>query len=118
MMYHPTELHAADSDFRVAQFLLPPRAEEHRQQNCEQLYHPFLMNSPATIEAVRDLMAAKGGGGTDIASMRAGEFYFTTEGMTTAEKVKTPLCLSHHPQRPLSQEDVVKRARHSMLSSV
>jgi len=28
------------------------------------------MNAPATIEAVRELMAAKGGGGSDIGSLR------------------------------------------------
>lgn len=73
------------------------------------------MNSPATIEATRELMAAKGGSGSDIASMKAGDFYFTTEGMTAPEKIKTPLCLSHHPQNPLGQEDVVKRARASRM---
>jgi hypothetical protein len=58
-------------------------------------------------------MAAKGGGGSDIAGMKAGEFYFTTEGVAVPEKVKTPLCLSHHPQNPLSQDEVVRRARAS-----
>ena len=71
------------------------------------------MNAPATIEAVRELMAAKGGGGSDIGSLMAGEFYFVTEGMSAAEKVKTPLCLSYHPQSPLPQEEVVKRAKAS-----
>lgn len=71
------------------------------------------MNAPATIDAVRELMAAKGGGGSDIGSLKAGEFYFTTEGMSAAEKVKTPLCLSYHPQNPLPREEVVKRAKAS-----
>ena len=71
------------------------------------------MNSPATIEAVRELMAAKGGSGSDIASMKVGEFYFTTEGIVSPEKIKTPLCLSYHPQNPLSQDEVVRQARTS-----
>jgi hypothetical protein len=71
------------------------------------------MNAPATIDAVQELMAAKGGGGSDIGSLKAGEFYFTTEGMPAAEKVKTPLCLTYHPQNPLPQEEVVKRAKAS-----
>jgi hypothetical protein len=71
------------------------------------------MNAPATIDAVQELMAAKGGGGSDIASMKAGEFYFTTEGMPAAEKVKTPLCLSYHPQNPLPRDEVVKRAKRN-----
>ena len=61
-------------------------------------------------------MAVKGGGGSDIGSLRAGEFYFTTEGMSAAEKLKTPLCLSYHPQSPLSQEEVVKRAKNRPLN--
>ena len=96
---------------------VPKNIDNKIVSNCTTHFYGK-MNSPATIEAVRELMAAKGGGGTDIASMRAGEFYFATEGMTMAEKVKTPLCLSYHPQSPLSQEDVVIRARQSMLSSV
>ena len=71
------------------------------------------MNSPAAIDAVRELMAAKGGSGSNIAGMKAGEFYFTTEGLTAPEKVMTPLCLSYHPQNPLNQDEVVKRARAS-----
>ena len=70
------------------------------------------MNSPATIEAIRELMAAKGARGDDIATLRTGEFYFSTEG-TPPEKLKTPLCLSHHPPNPLSREEVVARARRS-----
>ena len=69
------------------------------------------MNAPATIEAVRELMAAKGGGGADIGSLKAGEFYFTTEEVSPAEKLKTPLCLSYHAPNPLTQEEVNKRAK-------
>jgi len=96
---------------------VPKNIDNKIVSNCTTHFYGK-MNSPATIEAVRDLMAAKGGGGTDIASMRAGEVYFTTEGMPTAEKITTPLCLSHHPQHPLPQEEVVKRARASMLSFI
>ena len=96
---------------------VPKNIDNKIASNCTTHFYGK-MNSPATIEAVRDLMAAKGGGGTDIASMRAGEVYFTTEGMPTAEKITTPLCLSHHPQHPLPQEEVVKRARASMLSFI
>jgi hypothetical protein len=72
------------------------------------------MNAPATIEAVRELMAAKGGGGADIGSLKKGEFYFTTEEVFPAEKVKTPLCLSYHSQNPLTQEEVIKHAKASI----
>ena len=73
------------------------------------------MNSPTTIEAVRELMAAEGGSGSDIASMKAGKFYFTTEA-AAPEKIKTSLCLSYHPQSPLAQEEVKKLARDTRPS--
>ena len=37
------------------------------------------MNSPATIEAARELIAVKGGHADDIASLNSGVFYFATE---------------------------------------
>ncbi len=68
------------------------------------------MNAPATIAAVRELMAAKGGIADDIGKLAAGEFYFTTEGLRRPVKINTPLCLSHHPQNPLPEEEVIARA--------
>lgn len=91
---------------------VPKNIDNKIVSNCTTHFYGK-MNAPATIEAVRELMAAKGGGGSDIGSLKAGEYYFTTEGMSAAEKVKTPLCLSYHPQSPLPQEEVVKRAKAS-----
>jgi hypothetical protein len=85
--------------------------------NCDCTTHFYgNMNSPTTIEAVRELMATEGGSGSDIASMKVGEFYFTTEGAATPEKIKTSLCLSYHPQSPLAQEEVKKLARDTRPS--
>jgi len=42
--------------------------------------------------------------------MGTGEFYAAPEGSRFI-KVKTPLCLSHHPKSPLTTEQVVERAR-------
>ena len=69
------------------------------------------MSAPATIQAIQELMASRGGRGDDIGTLKAGQFYYSTEGVEAPEKLQTPLCLSHHPQNPLSQEDVVDRAR-------
>lgn len=68
-------------------------------------------SAPATIEAAKEMMAAKGGGGQDIGRLSGGEFYFASEGLARPIKVKTPLCLSYHPQNPLSPEEVEDRAR-------
>lgn len=71
------------------------------------------MNAPATIDATRELMSAKGGAADDIGKLGAGQFYFYTEGLSRPVKVATPLCLSHHPANPLSEEDVASRAKQS-----
>jgi hypothetical protein len=69
------------------------------------------MNSPVAIEAVKDLVAAKGGRADDIATLTTGVFYFSTEGASKPVKLRTPLCLSHHPQNPLDPTEVVARAK-------
>jgi hypothetical protein len=71
------------------------------------------MNAPATIDAIQDLMAAKGGGANDIGKLSTGEFYFSTEGSLRPSKVRTSLCLSWHPANPPTTEEVVQKARAS-----
>jgi len=69
------------------------------------------MNSPATIDAVRDLIAAKGGGGDDVAGLSAGVFYFSTEGTARPIKLRAPWCLTYHPKNPIPAEEVARMAR-------
>ncbi|PZR86389.1 MAG: hypothetical protein DLM68_09825 [Hyphomicrobiales bacterium] len=69
------------------------------------------MSSPATIQATRELMAAKGGAAEDLGRLTTGEFYFSTEGFSRPIKVRTPLCLSWHPPNPPTADEVVQRAR-------
>ena len=69
------------------------------------------MNAPATIDAIRELMAAKGGAADDIGKLSKGEFYFSTEGSLRPLKVRTPLCLSWHPPNPPTAEEVIQKAR-------
>jgi Helicase HerA, central domain len=68
-----------------------------------------LLNAPAQIEAARELAQAKGGRLPDIGLLTSGEFYAAGEGFALV-KVKTPMCLTHHPKAPLSPEEVVQRA--------
>jgi hypothetical protein len=68
------------------------------------------LNAPAQIDAARDIARAKGGEASDIGQLGVGEFYATSEHLTF-EKVRTPLCLSHHPASPLADEEVITRAR-------
>jgi Helicase HerA, central domain len=73
------------------------------------------MGSTATIDAIHDMMAAKGGAATDVGKLSRGEFYFSTEGSTRPFKVQTPLCLSWHPPNPLTAEEVIEKARACRL---
>ncbi|MBK5958431.1 hypothetical protein CCR97_09445 [Rhodoplanes elegans] len=69
------------------------------------------MGASATIDAVKEMMAAKGGTADDIGKLSRGEFYFSTEGSLRPFKVRTPLCLSWHPANPATAEEVVQKAR-------
>lgn len=69
-----------------------------------------LLNSPIQIEAAREMAKAKGGDVPDVSRLRSGEFYVAAEG-EAPQKVRTPLCLSHHPKSPLTTEEVLDRAR-------
>jgi len=69
-----------------------------------------LLNSPAQIDAARELAQAKGGRLLDIGLLGSGQFYAAGEGFSFV-KVRTPLCLTYHPKAPLSPEEVMERAR-------
>lgn len=70
-------------------------------------------SAPATIGAAQEIIAASGGKADDIGKLKAGEFYFRTEGWAKPGKVRTPICLSYHPPNPPTPEDVILRARRS-----
>ncbi|WP_433612708.1 ATP-binding protein [Dactylosporangium sp. CA-139114] len=69
-----------------------------------------LLNAPAQIDAAKELAQAKGGRLPDIGLLGSGQFYAAGEGFSFV-KVRTPLCLTHHPKAPLSPEEVIERAR-------
>ncbi|MFI5838271.1 helicase HerA domain-containing protein [Catenuloplanes sp. NPDC051500] len=67
------------------------------------------LNSPIQMDTAREMAKAKGGDVPDIARLTSGEFYLAAEG-APPRKLRTPLCLTHHPASPLSTEEVVTRA--------
>jgi DNA helicase HerA-like ATPase len=69
-----------------------------------------LLNSGVQIDAATELARRKGGQVEDIARLSSGIFYAASEGVGF-EKVRMPMCLSHHPPSALTQEEVLKRAR-------
>jgi hypothetical protein len=68
-----------------------------------------LLNSPVQIAAARELARAKGGDVPDIARLGAGQFYLATEG-SAFRRIGAPMCLSHHPSSPLTEDEVIARA--------
>ncbi|GAB3425256.1 ATP-binding protein [Flindersiella endophytica] len=71
-----------------------------------------LLNHPVQIEAARSLARAKGGDVPDISRLSRGQFYLATEGRGF-RKTQVPMCLSYHPSSPLTEEEVIAKARQA-----
>lgn len=71
-----------------------------------------LLSHPTQIDDARGFAKAKGGDVPDIGRLKAGQFYLATEGRGF-QKIRTPMCLSHHPPSPLTEEEVIARASRS-----
>jgi DNA helicase HerA-like ATPase len=69
-----------------------------------------LLNAPVQIEAAKELAGAKGGRIDDVSRLPAGRFYGATEG-AGLRKIGVPMCLSHHPDSALTEDEVLVRAR-------
>ncbi len=73
------------------------------------------VNSPAAIEAVKELLQGKGGRGDDVSRLPRGRFYIHNAdiGRGTPSKIEMPLCLSYHRPNPLDESEVLDKARVS-----
>ena len=69
-----------------------------------------LLNAPAQIAAAQEMAAQKGGDARGIARLRPGEFFVGSD-MVPFQRVRSPMCLSHHPPSPMTQEEIVELAR-------
>ncbi len=69
-----------------------------------------LLNAPAQIGAAREMAAQKGGDARSIARLRPGEFFAASDAVAF-QRVRSPMCLSHHPRSPMTQEEVLELAR-------
>ncbi|GII42258.1 ATPase [Planotetraspora phitsanulokensis] len=69
-----------------------------------------LLNSPAQIEAAKEVARSKNSAIGDVGHLGPGEFYAGVEG-TAFARIQAPMCLSHHPRSPLTTEEVIQRAR-------
>ncbi len=71
--------------------------------------------SGVQINAITELARRRGGDVPDIARLTSGQFYAATDG-TGIDLIRAPLCLSHHPPSPLTEEEVLDRARRRRSS--
>ncbi|MDI9899403.1 DUF87 domain-containing protein [Rhodococcus sp. IEGM 1409] len=69
-----------------------------------------LLNSPAQIDAAKEMARVKGGDVADIGRLPTGQFYTAIEG-SGFQKTQTPLCLTYHPKSPPTEEEVLLLAR-------
>ena len=69
-----------------------------------------LLNAPVQIAAAREMAAQKGGDAQGIARLRPGEFFAASDAVAF-QRVRSPMCLSHHPRSPLTREEVLALAR-------
>jgi hypothetical protein len=67
------------------------------------------LNASAQITAAKEMAIAKGGDVTGIAQLTKGEFFAASDGVAF-QKIISPLCLTHHPSSPLTQEEIVRLA--------
>ena len=90
-----------------------PKSIDHNViANCSTQFYGQA-NSPAAIEVIKEQIRQRGGSGDDVARLGTGRFYLYTEGMQAPVKIKTEMCLSHHPPTPLDEAGVLQRAEMS-----
>ncbi|GAA1009662.1 hypothetical protein GCM10009551_092540 [Nocardiopsis tropica] len=67
------------------------------------------LNAPVQIQAAKDLAAARGGRIDAIGGLGPGDFYLGTGNDTI--RLHAPMCLSHHPATPPTEDEVLRISR-------
>jgi hypothetical protein len=85
----------------------------HKQPRGAKLHDTVLWKTKRTGDDWRSSgdLAASGGRADDLGKLRAGEFYFATDGSGKPVKVRAPICLSFHPPNPPTPEEVIALAK-------
>ncbi len=82
-------------------------------QNCATHFYGQA-SSPRAIEVVAEQIRLRGGNANDVPRMGTGRFYvYSAQHLEPPTKVLVPICLSHHPSSPLTETEVLDRARRS-----
>jgi hypothetical protein len=80
--------------------------------NCSTHYYGKA-SSPAAADVIREQISLRGGNGQDVPTLPRGQFYAYNAdiGMAAPTKLLIPMCLSEHPKNPLTEEEIIQRAR-------
>jgi hypothetical protein len=88
-----------------------PKSIDHNViANCSTQFFGRV-TSPAAIEVVREQIAQRGGSGEDVAVLKVGQFYLSSQQLHPPCKIQTPWCLSFHAPTPLSEAEVIQRSQ-------
>jgi hypothetical protein len=86
----------------------PPSIEHTVIANCA-IQICGKASSPPAIERIRSQLQVRGGKGDDIAQLRPGEFYVSSDGMPVPQKMLAERCLSWHPESPPAAAQLLER---------
>jgi hypothetical protein len=78
--------------------------------NCTTHFYGRI-SSPELMDSAKEMMAARGKPAQDLGALTTGIFYYSTLGVSQPAKLKTPLCLSYHPQNPATVDEIVQLSR-------
>jgi DNA helicase HerA-like ATPase len=92
----------------------PKDIENKIVANCSTHYYGKV-NSPAAIDAVREMIRSKGGSGDEIPKLPRSHFYVHNADAHSSSPIKVaiPLCLSRHPDHPLDESQILQKAAAS-----
>lgn len=69
-------------------------------------------NAPQVIDFIEEVLRSKGAAAAHPSKLGKGEFYVCSEGLPAPIKIRSPLCLTYHPDgRPLTQDEILVLAR-------
>lgn len=71
------------------------------------------LNAPVQIKAAEEMAQAKGGPIAGVGALKVGQFFAANEE-DRFRKLRTPMCLSHHPRSALTPEEVANRAKSNL----
>ncbi|MGI5166053.1 ATP-binding protein [Spirillospora sp. CA-253888] len=68
------------------------------------------INNATQLAVVKEMARARGGNADRAGRLNPGEFYASSLALSST-LLQTPQCLTHHPQNPLTEEEILHRAQ-------